>query len=83
LIGAEASRWPALFNASGRSDGRFSPLAVVGGVIPTLHATATQAVALWQPAFQEVHASGELVIAESIHLARRAVVALTAPELPR
>lgn len=74
------SRWPTLFNASGLGDGRFSPLAVAGDLVPTLYAAATQTVALLETAFHEVHASGARVISEPLDLARRGVVALTAPE---
>lgn len=74
------SRWPTLFNASGRGNGRFSPLVVAAGVVPTLYAAATQTVALLETAFHEVHASGARVISEPLDLAPRGVVALTAPE---
>lgn len=69
--------WPSLFNFSGQSDGRFSPLMGARGVIPSMYAAATQTVALLETAFHEVHASGARVISLPIDLARRGVVALS------
>ena len=71
--------WPALFNPSGLGNGRFSPLVVDGTVIPTMYAAATQTVALLEASFHDVHATGTRIISESLNLARRGIVALTAP----
>lgn len=74
------SRWPALFNASDVGNARFSPLVIEGAVIPTMYAAAAQTVALLETSFHDVHAAGARIISESLHLARRGLVALTAPE---
>lgn len=71
--------WPVLFNPSGIGNGRFSPLAVHGTVIPTMYAAAAQTVALLETSFHDVHETGTRIITESLHLARRGIVALTAP----
>ena len=71
--------WPALFNASGVGNARFSPLVDRGGVIPTMYAAATQTVALLETSFHDVHETSTRIISESLHLARRGLVALTAP----
>jgi len=73
-------RWPALFNDSGRGNGRFSPLVTPhGGVVPTMYGAATQTVALLETTFHDVHASTPRIVSESLHLARRGLVTLTAP----
>ncbi len=71
--------WPALFNPSGIGNARFSPLVVDGAVIPTMYAAATQTVALLETSFHDVHETGARIISESLHLARRGIIALTAP----
>ncbi len=75
------SRWPALFNDSGRGNGRFSPLASADGarVVPTMYGAATQTVALLETAFHDVHASTPRIVSERLHLARRGLVTLTVP----
>lgn len=72
--------WPALFNASDRGNAHFSPLLIGGTVVPTIYGAATQTVALLETSFHDVHEAGTRVISESLHLAPRGVVALTAPE---
>ncbi|MGQ0671084.1 MAG: RES family NAD+ phosphorylase [Actinomycetota bacterium] len=73
------AHWPALFNASGLGNARFSPLRADGTVVPTMYAAATQAVALLETSFHDVHEMGTRIISESLHLAPRGLVALTAP----
>src|SRR2546423_10267581 len=70
-------RWPALFNASGRGNARFSPLLAEGKVIPTMYLAATQTVALLETAFHDVHRLGARIISERLHLATRGLVAVT------
>ena len=73
------SQWPALFNASGAGNARFSPLTIDGAVVPTLYGAATQTVALLESTFHGVHEAGTKIISEALDLAPRGVVALTAP----
>jgi hypothetical protein len=72
-------RWPALFNTSGAGRTRFSPLWVDGVLVPTMYGAVTQTVALLETAFHDVHEMGTRIISESLHLAPRGLVALTAP----
>jgi RES domain-containing protein len=72
-------RRPALFNASGSGNARFSPLASDGSVVPTMYCAATQTVALLETTFHGVHDSGSRLISEVQQLAPRGLVALTAP----
>lgn len=71
------ARWPALFNPSTAGGGRFSPLVIGGEVVPTMYAAATQTVALLETSFHDVGEPGTRIISESLHLARRGLVALT------
>lgn len=73
------ANWPALFNPSGIGNARFSPLGDRGAVIPTMYAAAAQTVALLETCFHDVHSTGTRLISESLHLARRGLVALTTP----
>ena len=52
-----ATYWPALFNASGRGNSRFSPLTADGAVVPTLYGAQSQTAALLETVFHDVHAS--------------------------
>lgn len=74
------ARWPALFNVSGTGNARFSPLTVDGRVVPTMYGAAAQTVALLETSFHDVHEAGSRIISESLHLAPRGLVALTAPQ---
>lgn len=71
--------WPAIFNASGLGNARFSPLSVEGAITPTLYLAATQTVALLETSFHDIHESGTRIVSVSLHLASRGLVALTAP----
>lgn len=73
------SHWPALFNASGAGNARFSPLAIGGTTVPTLYGAATQTVALLESSFHGVHEAGTKIISEALDLAPRGIVVLTAP----
>jgi RES domain len=73
--------WPAVFNASGIGDARFSPLHdSKSTIVPTLYGARTRTVALLETAFHEVHASGSRLISEAIDLAPRGLVQLRLPE---
>ncbi len=72
-------RWPALFNASGAGNARFSPLAIDSAIIPTMYAAVTQTVALLETSFHDVHQVGTRIISASLQLAPRGFVALTVP----
>jgi hypothetical protein len=74
------SHWPALFNASGRGNGRFSPIASEAGLIPTLYAARSQTVALLETAFHDVHQLGVRLISERTQLATRGLVAISVPK---
>lgn len=77
------AHWPTLFNDSGAGNARFSPLTVDGAIVPTLYGAATQTVALLETTFHDVHQVGTRIISETLHLAPRGLVALTAPvDLP-
>jgi len=52
---------------------------VDGAIVPTMYCAATQTVALLETSFHDVHQMGTRIISESLHLAPRGVVALTAP----
>lgn len=73
------ARSPALFNNSNRGNARFSPLSDDGGVVPTMYGAQTRTVALLETAFHDVHQQGTRIVSESVHLAPRGLVALTAP----
>lgn len=73
--------WPTLFNASGLGNTRFSPLPSGEGFVPTLYGMATQTVALLETSFHDVHETGTRIISESLDLAQRGLVALTAPSV--
>ena len=73
------AHWPALFNASGLGNARFSPLWADGAVVPTMYGAETQTVALLETSFHDVHETGTRIISESLHLLSRGLVALTVP----
>ena len=73
------ARLPALFNTSIAGSARFSPLWVDGVLVPTIYGAVTQTVALLETSFHDVHEIGTRIISESLHLAPRGLVALTAP----
>lgn len=73
------AHWPALFNASGFGNARFSPLQADGAVVPTMYGAPTQTVALLETSFHDVHQMGTRIISESLHLSPRGLIALTAP----
>lgn len=72
--------WPALFNRSGLGSARFSPLNAAGNVVPTLYLARTQTVALLESSFHEVHQLTSRMISESVDLAPRGLVAVSAPD---
>ncbi|MDZ4828381.1 MAG: RES family NAD+ phosphorylase [Actinomycetota bacterium] len=73
------SRWPALFNASGFGNARFSPLQTEGAPVPMMYGATTQTVALLETSFHDVHEMGTRIVSESLNLAPRGLVALTTP----
>lgn len=74
------NHWPDLFNASGRGNSRFSPIAVGGRPVPTMYAARAQTVALLETSFHDVHQASTRIISERTQLATRGLVAITVPE---
>ena len=74
------SRWPVLFNASGRGNTRFSPIMIGGILVPTMYAARAQTVALLETAFHDVHQTGTRHISERTQLATRGLIAISVPE---
>jgi hypothetical protein len=72
--------WPALFNASGRGNTRFSPLLIGALPVPTMYAARAQTVALLETSFHDVHQTGTRIISERTQLANRGLVTVTVPE---
>ena len=73
------SHWPDLFNASGRGNSRFSPIANEGTHVPTMYAARAQTVALLETAFHDLHQLGVRLISERTQLAMRGLGAISVP----
>ena len=73
------SHWPALFNASGQGNSRFSPIVIGGRPVPTMYAARAQTVALLETSFHDVHQSGTRLISERTQLATRGLVTISVP----
>jgi hypothetical protein len=74
------TRWPALFNASGKGNSRFSPIIIGGKAVPTMYAARAQTVALLETSFHDVHQSGTRLISERTQLATRGLVTISVPK---
>lgn len=74
------SHWPNLFNASGRGNGRFSPISFDGQPIPTMYAARAQTVALLEGSFHDVYGEGARIISLQSQVATRGLIAISVPQ---